>query len=409
MPRLVKEAEALAEAGYEVRVVACREIAWAKTADRALTTGSRWRLETVGRFTEGTLHYRSRQVGEKFCRLWRGLVGDGPRLTPRAYQRNTTALFRAAARKPAALYLAHNLAALPAAVWAAERHGAKAGFDCEDFHSGQTDCDPPKVLAMSEYLERLFLPRCAHLTAATDGVAEAYAKKYGLPRPKTVLNVFPLSAAEPPRPTTKGTADTAADREYRRPHEGGLSLYWFSQTVGPRRGLEDAARAAALVEGDVHLCLRGRPDEEYVRRLRNIMDEAGRADRLHLLPLVPPNEVVRAAAAHEVGLALETPVSVNRDVTLSNKFFAYLAAGLAVAASATKEQRALTARIPEAGALYEPGDYRALAAILQEWHDDPVRLRAARKAARRAAEKRYNWEREKEVLLEEIRRHVGRR
>ena len=72
---------------------------------------------------------------------------------------------------------------------------------------------------------------CQHLTAASPLIAETYERRYGK-RPLTILNVFPLAEApsDPVQtPYLKG--------------EGPPTLYWFSQTVGSGRGLEQIVAA----------------------------------------------------------------------------------------------------------------------------------------------------------------------
>src|SRR5260370_1251501 len=81
----------------------------------------------------------------------------------------------------------------------------------------------------AEQVERESLPQCCYVTAASPGIAGAYASKYGIPTPTSILNVFPL-AERPLR-----------FRETRP--DGPLRLYWFSQTIGPGRGLENVIRA----------------------------------------------------------------------------------------------------------------------------------------------------------------------
>ena len=54
-----------------------------------------------------------------------------------AYGGPVAGLHAAACAVPADLYIAHYVAALPAAGAAAQRHGALLGFDAEDFHSGE--------------------------------------------------------------------------------------------------------------------------------------------------------------------------------------------------------------------------------------------------------------------------------
>src|SRR5690606_31756702 len=116
---------------------------------------------------------------------------------------------------------------------------------------------------------------------------------YGIRRPTVILNVFPLSHA-PPGPTPAGTATP------------GPSIYWFSQTIGPDRGLECAVRAIGLARTKPHLYLRGRPAAGFAEGLTKLAAEFGVADRLHLLPPASPHEMEQLASAYDVGFVGET-------------------------------------------------------------------------------------------------------
>ena len=63
-----------------------------------------------------------------------------------------------------------------------------------------------------------------------------------------------------------------------------------------------------------------RPD--YWRHFRDLAVTDGvTPDALFLLWPCAPDEMIRAAAEFDVGLALEQPSSLNRDLCLTNKFF----------------------------------------------------------------------------------------
>ena len=47
-PRVVKEADALVEAGYEVRVVAGDMVPWVRERDATIFARARWRCDLVG-------------------------------------------------------------------------------------------------------------------------------------------------------------------------------------------------------------------------------------------------------------------------------------------------------------------------------------------------------------------------
>ena len=228
---------------------------------------------------------RSRVVQLVRQRLARVMVAAGVRRAPivlAAWHPIGPDLVRAALDVRADLYIAHYPAALPAAAIAAQRHQARYAFDAEDFHLGDTPDGPEYDVQrqMLRAIEGRYLPGCAYVTAASPGIADAYAEAYGIARPTVVLNVFPRAQA-PCCPTPRGTATP------------GPSVYWFSQTIGPDRGLECAVRAIGRARSRPHLYLRGTPAAGFLDRLRKIAGEADALDRLHVLPPAAPSEMVR--------------------------------------------------------------------------------------------------------------------
>jgi glycosyltransferase involved in cell wall biosynthesis len=120
---------------------------------------------------------------------------------------------------------------------------------------------------------------------------------------------------------------------------------------------------------------------------------------------VPPSELLSRAAEHDVGLALEQGTVLNRALCATNKLFLYMLAGLAIAATDVPGQRSVLANEP-GGALYPPGDYRALATILEEWRSKRAALNNAKAAALELARDRWNWEIERNKLVETVRRFL---
>ena len=396
-PRLVKEADALAAAGYDVRVVCAYWVDWAFEADRQMLRPRSWSPMYVGGLGKAGLRYLwTRARHRASCRAL-SFRPDSPTLQEQSVSRVMPELRRAALRIPADLYIAHNLGALPAAVAAAAAHGARAGFDAEDFHSGECPYGAPVTLsaAAAEAIERRHLRCCDYVTAASAGIADAYASKYGIRRPVPILNVFPLAQR------LCGLGETHTDGPFR--------LYWFSQTIGPDRGLQDAIDAMArLREIPLELHLRGSWQPGYrefvLARCRALgVDPA----RIVSHPPGSPDEMVRLAAPYDVGLALEQPVSRNREICLTNKIFTYLLAGNAIAGTATEGQAPVLARLGDAAFSYQPGDGAALAAGLRRWWVDRDRLEAARRAAWRWGEREYNWDAEKDKFLDLVAAVLG--
>src|SRR5690625_6334356 len=89
------------------------------------------------------------------------VVGFPASISVRALHYVVPELTRHARSVEADLYIAHNLAALPAAYHAAQHHGAKLGFDAEDFHRGEfPDGDKSLLRQLTIRIEEAFISRC---------------------------------------------------------------------------------------------------------------------------------------------------------------------------------------------------------------------------------------------------------
>jgi glycosyltransferase involved in cell wall biosynthesis len=242
---------------------------------------------------------------------------------------------------------------------------------------------------MVRAIEERYLPGCCYVTAASPGIADAYVSSYRIDRPTVVLNVFPR-APVPASPSPKGTAEFSP------------SVYWFSQTIGPDRGLECAVRAIGRARSQPHLYLRGSPAAGFLESLGRIASEAGVADHLHVLPPAPPSEMVHLAAVFDLGLSGETGHTPNRRVALTNKLFTYLLAGLPIVASKIPAHVSFAADAGSAVRLYAVDDAHELAAALDELLGDLHTLAGARAAAFELGQARYNWDVEKSILLTRV-------
>ncbi len=395
-PRVVKEADALWNAGFRVRVVFGQgDLEDVRRHDDQLLSARKWSWTVVGwarrrpaeRFTywRATLrHLIARQLPPP---LW-----SFGRLPEQAEERIYPELARSAADTRADLFIGHYPAGLAAAAYAASVWQAKLGYDAEDFHAGEQPSSPAQRQARVDRIERAHLGRCSQLTASSPEIAEALARRYGIPKPLPIHNVFPWA--------DRAVVD-AQQLDRRGP---GLSLYWYSQTIGLDRGIQDAIRAVGLLDKPVQIHLRGNVSESTRAELGVLAHECHLEGRLHFHAPVPPTGLLSRAAEHDVGLALEQPVDVNKGLTASNKLFLYLLAGLAVVATDLPGQRSVLATCPAAGHLYTPGDYPGLAEKIAAWCADPNALRAARTAALTAAQTMWNWEHESQKLIESVRK-----
>jgi hypothetical protein len=379
-PRLLKEADALHEAGYVVTAVVCDNTTALRPFDDAIAAGVPWQVVRVPpRRGERAIGLLSRAL----ARLAGGRVPVT--VAARAYGGPVGVL--ASAIGPAVdLYIGHYIAGLAAAGRAARRHGAMLGFDAEDLHAGEGG---PLQMGMARIIEGSFLPSCRHVTASAPLIGAALRDCYGVTA-TTVLNVFPLSMAP--------AAPVAASGR------GTLKAYWFSQTIGLDRGLQPFIAAMARTRTRVTLDIRGSNRWGHGKDLVELARSLGIADRINVLPVASPQEMVTLAAHYDLGLSLEAEVSVNRGLCLTNKIFTYLLTGVPVLLSDTPAQRAIAAELGVAARVVSLTDPDGMAAILDRLADSSVERSRASTEAWRLGRERYNWDFEKSFLLKSVAR-----
>lgn len=392
-PRIVKAADALAAAGHRVHVVAGAHYAPAEPLDAAILASAQWTTTRV-RYLDGVAG-ALRRLRRRLARR-RLALGPAPlALAARAQHAGVAALVRAAARVQAPFYFGGGgVAGLAATAMAARRTGASYGFDAEDWHEGESEfvlADPAERAAVHAVLHAL-LPDARVVTCAAPLIGEAFGAIRRQP-PVCVLNVFPLAQA-PAAPVAP--AAVSADRP--------AVLYWFSQTIGPGRGLEAVIDTMGRMRVPAELHLRGFVDDDYRRRLLAHAATAGARPPV-FLPPASADAMVRLAAGAHLGLSLEQTQPPNRDLCLTNKIFTYVLAGLPQLLTPTRAQRALAPELGEA-ALLLAGDPGLDAATIDTWLGDPKRQAPARDRAWTLGRTRFNWDREQTILLDALTPHL---
>jgi hypothetical protein len=222
-------------------------------------------------------------------------------------------------------------------------------------------------------------------------MSRALVVEYGCRKPAAIYNAFAWAE--------RGALDgKIKDRR----DQGVPSLHWYSQTLGPGRGLEDLFRALGLVHAEMEVHLRGRlalGAEAWFAALV----PAKWKKRVFVHPLVSNAELLSRIAEHDIGFAGELKYCRSRDLTVTNKILHYLLAGLAVVASDTSGQREVAARaLNTAVRSYPSGNARALAEELNMLLSSEGELRTAKAAALIAAERTFCWEQQVPTLLSSI-------
>lgn len=382
-PRVVKEATTLGAAGYDVTVMSVSVQPRFERMDRELIRGLPFKRVTVDYAAE-TVRARLADFFQRGA-TWvaRRLLAGWGWETAQALG-PATALLRFARTFPADLTIVHT--EIP--VWAAQHliaDGRRVAVDMEDWYSEDLlDADRrSRPLKLLRHAEEFALRHAAYTSATAQSMADALTTAYHCPPPIVIRNSFPLQ----PRPRTGRPAPPGAP-----------GFIWFSQTIGPGRGLElfFAAWARTTQPSKVYLLGDERPG--YRQKLLDGLPPARRGD-LHFIPPVPPGQLPDKLAEFDIGLALEARTPPSRNVTITNKILQYLNAGLAIVATGTAGQREALQAAPECGLLIPAQDSAPLAAQLDALLADRAKLHRMQLAAREAAERKFCWELDAPCLL----------
>ncbi len=390
-PRVVKEAAALAEAGHEVIVHGAWSTEQGVETDRNIAEQGGYTFVPLlpPDRPEGKVHRLVQRAARKFMPWSKWTFGLMPLV-----------LEREALRLRPALSIAHSEPAMFAAA-ALHRRGLRVGIDMEDWYAEdlrEEDRSARPVAAIRAHEEH-FLRHGAYATCTTEAMADALAAAYECPRPTRIYNVFPRPVrSEPPvlrdrLPAARSLGGAASRGRAVR------SIHWFSQTIGPGRGLEDLFTAAGTLPEEFEIHLRGNLGG-YASWLEAVIPVAVRS-RVFVHAPVSNEELPERIAEHDIGFAGETAAIRSRDLTATNKIFQYLQSGLAVVASDTSGQKEVAALAPGAVGLFRADDEQSLAERLKEFLRDEAALDVARRRALDASH-HLCWEMEKNRLLSAV-------
>jgi len=226
---------------------------------------------------------------------------------------------------------------------------------------------------------------CAYISAASPLIAKAYQQLYPQVKPVVINNVFELKFLQ----------------EVNDRNEKQIKLFWFSQTIGKNRGLEDVIEALnTLNNNDIQLHLLGKVSEE-IKAYFNELIKNNKGNLFFHEPILP-EEIFTFSKQFDVGLALEPGFCYNNKIALSNKLFSYLLSGLAIVASNTLAQKAFIEENEGVGLIYSIGYIEELASKINFLFQNRAILNDFKKEASRLAMEKFNWEKEELYFLENI-------
>ena len=376
-PRLRKSADAMSGAGHQVHVLYLYKSEWATEADAEIFEAAGWTHQLVG---GSPTQHRWRYFLSRLVRKAAEMLSHRKRAFCRGY---SEFLRHGAAFKPT-LIVGHNPGALGPIVTLGDRLGVPVVFDAEDYHRGEFP-EHSKEAKETALLEEELLPKVTAMTAASPLIARMYAELFPEKQIDVIWNVFSLKYLK---------QDSIAVPEDFQP----LKMIWFSQVIGPDRGLLEFFQAFKFLKDiPLEVCLIGacRPGMEDM--LTELLSEN---HQLSIRPPMPESKLFAQLANHEIGLGLETGFSTNNEIALSNKALSYPLAGCLSLLSKTQGQSQFIQTNPAAGTLIDLNDPQKVAQVIRWTKENRRALTQQRIKALALAKGKLNWELESLRLQE---------
>lgn len=390
-PRVSKEAQALLMAGHEVVVVASGK--YGRPAPRAETKDG---VRIIRRMTLlHTLYGVAARIkkprmpaGEKRTAVYydRGVRGLRARFTVRVlqflYDLNNLlfcpAVLAAAVRERGAIYVGHDLNALPPAWFAARLTGARLIYNSHELWTERVRSVPYGRLhrAIVSRIERVLVRRCDMLIAVSDSVAEELARRYSVAKPMVIPNVHPFVESQA-RPEIRERLTGG--------REGRVVIYVGYLDRG--KGLEQLIEAAQYLPGVV-ISIVG--DGVLKPALEALTRAQGVEDRVHFVGWVRPEDLPLYVASADLGVTPLQSSSLNYYFNIDNKFFHYIAAGIPLASSRQPDKTRIIEQY-RIGTTFDETDPRDIARAISELISDPVEYSAMRSRCLAAAKETLNW------------------
>ena len=241
---------------------------------------------------------------------------------------------------------------------------------------------PPAILFILKRLkslEKFLAHRAVNVLTVGDEVAARLAVDLNIPKPVVIRNAVDLR--------TVGTVSVHYPTEEFR-------IVAHTGRIMSGRFLSEQVAALTHLPEDVALLLMG--DGPAEKQLKEQAQTSGVGDRFLTVPPVLPQNIAPTLAQAQVALVLITSAAPSYHLSLPNKFFEAVAAGLPIVASPITEVKRLLEHY-DLGVICDPSDPAQIAAAIMQVLEPANHARYKANALR--AREELNWAAEERKLI----------
>ncbi|MFK8105011.1 MAG: glycosyltransferase [Saprospiraceae bacterium] len=255
---------------------------------------------------------------------------------------------------------------------------AKIVYDAHELEFDQ-GVSTPLLGKMISLAEKMFIRHADRMMTVSALIADAYVEEYGIDKPVVVMNC--------PKYTELEKSDYFRKKFGIKDHQ---TIALYQGGLSPHRGVEQLIEVFKDLPQDYALVFLG------FGILKDIVTNATQVhDNIFYHDPVPPDTLLQYTTAADVGFLSISNTNRNHDLTIGNKIFQYIMAGLPVISFNLQASKWVLN--PKIGFVLEHNSNAEILAALQAIKTKGL---AAYQADLRAAAKEYCWEKQEVALLQ---------
>lgn len=237
-------------------------------------------------------------------------------------------------------------------------------------------------------LLRYIIPRCAGVIAVSPPIVQEMQRRFHVAEVTLIRNIPPYQAVP------------SSDRLRQHLHlDPEVRIALYQGNLLPDRCLDILVRAAAFLEPDIVIVMMGKGMGTMHEELAALVEHEGVADQVKIIPPAPYEELLSWTTSADLGLLIYSPdYSLNIKMCLPNKLFEFLMSGLPVLASQLEAVTDVirTYDVGQVVLSLMPEDIGKAINMLLADRDALARMR---RNALASAQQEFNWEKERQQLL----------
>jgi glycosyltransferase involved in cell wall biosynthesis len=293
----------------------------------------------------------------------------------------------------------HDVIAMKAALAAADGDYKRILLDATEFPADRTGAIFQKLPAVRrkkiEKVDAFHLRKVTARITVGEELANALAEHYRVPAPTVVRNA-------------RRFEELAPDRRLRT--DAGLSddkvALVYAGTIRAMQGLEELIRAMALLPAHVHLVTVTLPaPPSYQQQINGLVEEAGVCDRIQFLEPRDPEDLVAYLSGGDIGVIPSQGITRNMRVSLPNRFFDLTMARLPLATCSLPDIRRLVEKY-RIGTVFDETSPQDIADKITLLLDSEILAGCRRNVD--LAVREMNWEAESEIYVQSVRSALSR-